>query len=161
MTQTARDVTVDTDLYQAIFSSQGGALKKLVLKKYTDVAGPKGKPIALLDETNPTRFTFRNEFRGFPIDGNAVFAASADALQVKARFDFEPNQDRSLVFEVKKPSVDRFWYTSGADCARPAKFPILNGFVTLELRLLAIVLLREPKEAVASVPTEATAREKR
>ncbi|HEY5973630.1 MAG TPA: membrane protein insertase YidC [Geobacteraceae bacterium] len=112
MTQTARDVTVDTDLYQAIFSSQGGALKKLVLKKYTDVAGPKGKPIALLDETNPARFTFRNEFRGFPIDGNAVFAASADALQVKA------GEKQSLTFTLTTPhgnSVRKvFTFTGGS-----------------------------------------------
>jgi YidC/Oxa1 family membrane protein insertase len=95
--QTARDVTVDTDLYQAVFSSQGGALRKLVLKKYTDVAGPQGKPIVLLDETNPVRFTFRNEFRGFPVDGSAVFAASADAVQLKT------GEKQSLTFTLTTP----------------------------------------------------------
>src|SRR5689334_1697456 len=44
----ARDVTVDTDLYRAVFSSRGGTLKSLVLKKYHDKAGPGGKEVTLV-----------------------------------------------------------------------------------------------------------------
>src|SRR6266542_2492354 len=39
----ARDIVVETDLYEAVFSNQGGSLKSLVLKKFRETNKPNGK----------------------------------------------------------------------------------------------------------------------
>ncbi len=62
----AREIVVDTDLYKAVFSEQGGMLKSFVLKKYreTDKADSPGKQLV---ETKATQ--------GYPLDftwGSAV-----------------------------------------------------------------------------------------
>jgi YidC/Oxa1 family membrane protein insertase len=75
----ARDITVDTDLYTAVFSTQGGGLKKLVLKKYHETPGPQGKDIVLVEETAPARFALLSDSREFGISPATVFTTSATA----------------------------------------------------------------------------------
>jgi YidC/Oxa1 family membrane protein insertase len=78
----ARDVTVDTDLYSAVFSSQGAGLKKLVLKKYKETAGPQGKDIVLIDESVPTRFALLNDSRELGLLPTAVYNATGENLHL-------------------------------------------------------------------------------
>lgn len=47
--QPARDITVDTPLYKAVFSTKGGTLRKMYLKKYYEKPGEQGGNMALLD----------------------------------------------------------------------------------------------------------------
>ncbi len=61
----AKDVTVDTDVFKAVFSTQGAALKRLVLKKYKDQVGSAGKEIVLTNENNINQFTVVTEYPGF------------------------------------------------------------------------------------------------
>ncbi|GFO58806.1 membrane protein insertase YidC [Geomonas silvestris] len=77
-----RDIIVDTDLYSAVFSTQGAGLKKLVLKKYKETAGPQGKDIVLIDESNPTRFALLTDSRELGIASNAVYQFSGDNLKL-------------------------------------------------------------------------------
>lgn len=77
-----RDISVDTDLFTAVFSTQGAALKKLVLKKYKETAGPQGKDIVLVDESNPTRFGLLTDSRELGIASNAVYQVSGDNLKL-------------------------------------------------------------------------------
>lgn len=81
----ARDVKVDTDLYTAVFSSQGAALKSLVLKKYRETAGAKGNPVYLVSETNPVGFSLRTESPALGLGTDAVFSVSADSVSVAGR----------------------------------------------------------------------------
>ena len=78
----ARDITVDTDLYTAVFSTRGGSLKSLVLKKYHDKAGPGGKDVSLITEEAPENFTLKSEAKGFAVDPAAVCSVNSDGLAV-------------------------------------------------------------------------------
>jgi YidC/Oxa1 family membrane protein insertase len=78
----ARDIVVDTDLYNAVFSTRGGSLKKLVLKKYHDKAGPGGKEVSLVAEEAPENFTLKSEAKGFAVDPSAVCSVNSDGLTV-------------------------------------------------------------------------------
>jgi len=63
--ETAKDVTVETDVFRAEFSTLGGALKKLTLKQYKDQVGSAGKEIILINENNQNLFTLSSEYPGF------------------------------------------------------------------------------------------------
>ena len=78
----ARDITVDTDLYTAVFSSQGAGLKRLVLKKYKETSGPQGKDIVLLNENAPDRFALLTDSREFGIEPGAVFNTTGSNLKL-------------------------------------------------------------------------------
>jgi len=99
----ARDITVDTDLYTAVFSSQGAGLKKLVLKKYKEKLGPQGKDIVLVNETVPTRFAALSDSREFGISQSAVFNSSAESIKVssgnKGTLEFTTAAGQGLVFK--------------------------------------------------------------
>lgn len=62
---TAQDVIVENDVFKAEFTTFGGSLKKLTLKQYKDKAGPAGKEIVLINESNQNLFTLSSEYPGF------------------------------------------------------------------------------------------------
>ncbi len=78
-----KDVVVDTDLYRAVFSTNGATLKKLSLKKYKTTTAPDSKPIAMIDESIPENFSLRTVGSGIPIDQAAVYSVNTDSLLVK------------------------------------------------------------------------------
>ena len=80
----ARDITVDTDLYTAVFSTQGAGLKKLTLKKYHETPGPQGKNIVLVDESAPGRYALLSDSREFGISPATIFNVSGDNLKLAA-----------------------------------------------------------------------------
>ena len=87
-----KDVVVETDLYTAVFSTNGAALKKLVLKKFKTTTAPDAKPIALIDEKSPENFSLKTLGSGIPVDPAAVYSVIADNLHVikgeKKRLEF-------------------------------------------------------------------------
>jgi len=99
----AKDITVDTDLYTAVFSSQGAGLKKLVLKKYKESLGPQGKDIVLVNEMAPDRYALLSDSREFGIAPAAVFNASADSLKLtdgsKGTIEFSTVTPQGLLFK--------------------------------------------------------------
>ena len=78
----AREVVVDTDLYKAVFSSRGGSLKSLLLKKYHEQAGPGGKEISLISEQAPDNYTLKSEAKGFAVDPASVCSVNSDGFTV-------------------------------------------------------------------------------
>jgi YidC/Oxa1 family membrane protein insertase len=77
-----RDVVVESDLYTAVFSTSGAALKKLVLKKFKTSTAPNAVQIALINESAPERYSLQTIGNGLPIDRGAIYNASAENLQV-------------------------------------------------------------------------------
>jgi len=77
-----KDVVVETDLYMAVFSTNGATLKKLILKKYKTTTGPDAKPIALIDENAPENFSLKTLGSGFPLDPAATYSVNTDTLKV-------------------------------------------------------------------------------
>jgi YidC/Oxa1 family membrane protein insertase len=100
---TAKDITVDTDLYTAVFSSQGAGLKQLVLKKYKETSGPQGKDIVLINEVSPDRFALLSDSREFGIAPGTVFNASADSLKLsngnKGTLEFSTVTAQGVLFK--------------------------------------------------------------
>ncbi len=76
----AKDVTVDTDLYTAVFSSRGGSLKSLTLKKYREKNSPTANPVVLETNTDPALHTFSTRAVGFNLSDNAIYAPDTESI---------------------------------------------------------------------------------
>ena len=87
-----KDVTVETDLFSVVFSTQGAGIKSLVLKKYHETAGKDGKPVTLVSSPSPGKFAFRTAAAGLSLDPSAIYETGAQSLKVsggeKKRIDF-------------------------------------------------------------------------
>ena len=76
----SKDITVENDVYSTVISSQNGAIKKFVLKKYKDIAGTNGKEIVLFDHTKQDAYTLASSYPGFLSDSNVNFSTNTDRL---------------------------------------------------------------------------------
>lgn len=79
-----KDITVDTPDYTAVFSTQGGSLTRLVLKKYRETADTQGKHVTLVEERDPSAYNLSTRAAGIGLDPSALFVPSADSLTVGA-----------------------------------------------------------------------------
>ncbi|QEM69913.1 membrane protein insertase YidC [Geobacter sp. FeAm09] len=76
----AKDVTVETGLYTAVFSGRGGSLKSLTLKKYREQNSPTAPLVVLGTSGGSSLFTFSTRGAGFNLPDGTVFVPDADAL---------------------------------------------------------------------------------
>ena len=97
-TVAARDVVVETDLYTAVFSSKGAALKKLVLKRYKETSGAAGRNVVLLNEEPAENFSLLTDGKSFGIEPTAVYATSSSGLSLTG------NGKGTLEFVAGSPS---------------------------------------------------------
>lgn len=99
----ARDITVETDLYRAVFSTQGAGLKSFVLKKYKETAGPQGKDIVLVNETVANRFALLSDSREFGINPTALYNAASGDLKLsddsKGTLEFTTTTSQGVTFK--------------------------------------------------------------
>jgi YidC/Oxa1 family membrane protein insertase len=93
----AQDVVVETDLYTAVLSTSGAAMKKLVLKKYKTTTGPGAKEIALIAENSPENFSLRTIGNGLPVDPSAAYSVNAGFLRLAK------GEKKSLEFTFASP----------------------------------------------------------
>lgn len=96
-----RELTVETDLYRATFSSSGARLKTFELKAYKLTADPDSPSVDLLEagaERLSSLRTTGNE--GFSLAADALYSVSVDdaVLQVA------PGESRQVVFRSFTPS---------------------------------------------------------
>lgn len=77
-----KDIVVETDLYTAVFTNQGAALKSLVLKKYRETSDHDGKPVELISGPNPEGFGLKTESSALGLAAAAVYAQSTGSLKV-------------------------------------------------------------------------------
>jgi len=75
-----REVTVETDLYKAVFTTRGASLKEFVLKKYREGTAKGSPEIALVNGSSPLTLTSAAD--GFLIDPNATFATASGNVAV-------------------------------------------------------------------------------
>ena len=88
-------ITVDTPLYQAVFSTRGGGLKKMVLGQYYNEAEKQGGNFAVLDMSANEPYSLAlNLVKGDPNLAQRSFAASAKSLSVS-------QGRKQLVFSTK------------------------------------------------------------
>lgn len=79
-----KEVVVETDLYHAVFSARGAALKSLTLKKYRETNAPDGQPVVLGSSSDPNTLTFSTRATGFNVPDGTFFNTEADRLLVSA-----------------------------------------------------------------------------
>lgn len=77
-----RDVTVETELYSAVFSSRGGGLKSLTLKKYREQNIATPNPVILGNNADPALLNFSTRATGFNLPDSAVYSTDSDALKI-------------------------------------------------------------------------------
>lgn len=87
-----KEVTVDTDLYTAVFSSRGAALKSMTLKNYRETNLATASKVALGADADPTILSFSTRATGINLPDGTQFAPDADALSV------DKSGPRQLVF---------------------------------------------------------------
>jgi len=78
----AKDVTVETDLFTAVFSNQGAALKSLVLKKFRETSGPGGKPVTLVSATSPDGYDLVSESRVLGLSPTDLYHENAETIRL-------------------------------------------------------------------------------
>jgi YidC/Oxa1 family membrane protein insertase len=78
----AREVLVDTDDFTAVIDTRGGSLKRVVLKKFKNEAGPSGKEIVLIQEEQARNFSLISSYPGFSAGEEPVFVSTVDRLNV-------------------------------------------------------------------------------
>lgn len=106
----AKDIVVETDMYTAVFTNQGGSLKSLILKKYRETSAPDSAPVSLVAATSPDGFVFRTESSGFGLLPVALYSPSAESLKLTG------SEKKQLVFSWTSPqgvSVKKTYSFSG------------------------------------------------
>lgn len=88
----AKDISVDTGLYTAVFSSRGGALKSLKLKKYREHNTPSASQVILGDNADPNVLTFATRATGFNLADSSVYSPDSDSILVNG------SENRQLTF---------------------------------------------------------------
>jgi YidC/Oxa1 family membrane protein insertase len=80
----ARNITVDTPLYTAVFFEQGGGLKSFILKKYRSELDKNSPPMELVKTTNPAELPLVFTLDNGSASQLPVFTADKEAVTVQA-----------------------------------------------------------------------------
>ena len=77
-----KDITVDTPLYTAVFSTRGGALRSMKLKNYKTETGPSGVPVEMVSLKPEMTYPLTTGFSDstVEIDPNVLFEADRETL---------------------------------------------------------------------------------
>ncbi len=79
----AREITVETDLYKAVFSEEGGTVKRFLLKKYRQTIDKNSPPVDLINASPPYLPLGLQLSAKPPVDlGSVIFKADKDKLDV-------------------------------------------------------------------------------
>ena len=87
-----KDISVDTDLYTAVFSSRGASLKSITLKNYREENTPTSNKVVLGSDADPNILSFSTRATGINLPDNTLFMADTDGLII------EKNASRQLTF---------------------------------------------------------------
>jgi YidC/Oxa1 family membrane protein insertase len=119
-----RDVTINTDLYTAVFASRGGALKSMTLKKYRERNIPAANPVILGINSDPTALTFSTRAAGFNLPDGALFVADVNALNMSG------GEKKQLVFTYNSGqgfTVRKTYFFSGDSYGIRLETEIINN----------------------------------
>jgi len=101
--QNARDITVDTPLYTAVFFEQGGGLKSFVLKKFRIEKDKNAAPMELVMTGNPAELPLV-----FTLDNGAaailpVFKADREKLSLQAG---QQDDGNTVVADIRVEKIE-------------------------------------------------------
>lgn len=87
-----KDITVDTELYTAVFSNRGASLKSLTLKNYREENKAEAKQVTLGNDADPNVLSFSTRASGFNLPDNTLFTSDSDGMKI------EKDGSRQLAF---------------------------------------------------------------
>lgn len=87
-----KDISVETDLYTAVFSSRGASLKSLTLKNYREENTPAAKNVTLGSDADPNLLSFSTRAAGINLPDGTPFMSDTAGLKI------EKNGSRQLTF---------------------------------------------------------------
>jgi len=122
-----KDVTVDTDLYTAVFTARGAALKSVILKKYREQNTPTAHPVVLGNRSDPAVQTFMTRAPGFNLPEGAPFSADAASLRVSG------SEKKQLVFTYvtsQGVSIRKTYHFEGGSYGVRLESQVINGGTT-------------------------------
>lgn len=105
-----QEVTVETDLFSAVFTNQGGTLKSLILKKFHESSTPGSELVSLVSAAGPDGFALGTESSGFGLPATALYTSSAKSVTVSG------SETKQLAFTWTSPlgvSVKKIYTFSG------------------------------------------------
>ena len=105
-----KDVLVDTDMFTAVFSSQGGALKNLTLKKYRETSARDGEAVSLVSASSPEGFALGTDSSAFGLIPTALYTSSTESMKISG------SETKKLEFSWTSPqgiSVKKIYTFSG------------------------------------------------
>ena len=76
-------ISVETDLFTAVFSSRGASLKSLTLKNYREENSPEAKKVILGSDSDPNIYSFSSRATGFNLPENTDYMADAGNITVE------------------------------------------------------------------------------
>jgi len=108
-----RDITVETDLYSAVFSTLGGRLKSFTLKSFRATNDPGSPPLELIEPGPESDLPMGLELRGAQVwaDTRVVYQASSDLLEITG------DQEKTLELRAQiagQPLVKRLTFRGDA-----------------------------------------------
>jgi YidC/Oxa1 family membrane protein insertase len=118
-----RDVTVETDLYTAVFSTQGGTLRRLVLKQYRDAPSAGAPPVTLVD-ARPEDAPLQTAVAGLFDDRQLVYGVNRNRIAVTG------DATETLVFSASLPGggqVEKRYRLTGGSYLFQLESVIRNG----------------------------------
>jgi YidC/Oxa1 family membrane protein insertase len=119
-----QDVVVETDLFTAVFSTNGAALKKLTLKKYHESKQLGGKEVVLINEEKPDNFNLRSASKEFFIDSSTLYRPSSTKLTLSK------GEKKSLDFIATTPqgvTLKKSYQLSGDSYVIGLDQQLING----------------------------------
>ncbi len=119
-----RDVIVENDLFKAVFSTRGAALKSLILKKYKEESNPKSEPVILGANSDPSIFNFSSRASGFNFNETSVFSTNTDNLTISS------NDSKQLIFSFISDQgfvVRKIYSFAGSSYAIKLETQVINN----------------------------------
>ncbi len=93
-----RDLTIDTDLFRAVFTNAGARLKSLKLKKYFVSTSPGAAKVSLVDVKDARLASLRTSGSdGLKLPADALFSISIKDNSIR----LQGNESRDIVFSYK------------------------------------------------------------
>jgi YidC/Oxa1 family membrane protein insertase len=105
-----KDVLVETDMFTAVFSNQGGTLKNLTLKKYRETSAPDGEAVSLVSASSPEGFALSTESSTLGLMPTALYASNVESIKISG------SDTKKLEFSLTSPqgiSVTKIYTFSG------------------------------------------------
>jgi YidC/Oxa1 family membrane protein insertase len=87
-----KDISVETDLYTAVFSTRGASLKSLTLKNYREENTAAAKKVTLGSDADPNLLSFSTRAAGLNLPDGTMFTPDSDGISI------EKNGSRQLTF---------------------------------------------------------------